>query len=71
MNCMANGLGSRRANAAQKSIQVATKRDEGTSSDSLGVEKDPAVLDAKPLSEVYVAAEDADFGNQIPRLKLN
>lgn len=68
MNCMANGLGSRRANAAQKSSQVATKHDEGTSSDSLGVEKNLVVLDAKPLSEVHVTVEDADSGNQILRV---
>ncbi|XP_057806795.1 single myb histone 1-like isoform X2 [Salvia miltiorrhiza] len=68
MNCMANGLGSRRAGVVHKNSQVAPKHDEGTSMDSLAVEKDPVVLDAKPLSEVYVTTRDANLENQISRM---
>lgn len=68
MNCMANGLGSRRAGAAHKNIQVAPKHDEGMLVDSLVAESDPVVLDVKPLSEVCVTFEDANLGNQISRL---
>lgn len=66
MNCMVNGLGSRRVSSAHKHNQVAPKHDEGSSGDSFVVEKDPVVLDAKPLSEVH--DEDASFGNQISRV---
>lgn len=67
MNCMANGLGSRRPGAAHKNSQVALKHDEDTLMDNLVVEKDHVVLDAKPLSGVYVTVEDANLGNQISR----
>ncbi|KAH6808311.1 hypothetical protein C2S53_004230 [Perilla frutescens var. hirtella] len=68
MNCMVNGLGSRRVSSAHKHSQVAPKHDEGSSGDSLVVEKDPVVLDVNPLSEVYVRVEDANFRNQISRV---
>lgn len=69
MNCMVNGLSSRnRASSASKNSLLVPKLEEGTSSDSVVVEKDTVALHATPRPATNETIQDASSRNQVPRI---